>query len=355
MAMQSYTINQLRKVMPMYWHSKKPLFIWGPSGSAKSTSVHLFADDMKKEFDGDFEVIDLRASQLDPVDTRGIPGIDHETKLADWYQFQVFPRIGRNATRGILLLEEFNSAVPAVQATFYQLLFDRRIGDYVLPPEWVVWALGNQAEDNGVTHDVAGPNANRFIGHVVSNPTVNDFMDFGIENGIREEVLCFLLWRPQLLFSYDSNATNMTFGSMRTWHYVSDLMNSYEETIGEIDLNRPDELFIKSVKACVGEGEGTEFIGYLDYHGKTPNIDHLLGDPENSEIPSSIQICWAVVGGIVNKFKNNKALAPRILAYACRLKAEFATILVKQCLEMDSEFAEHPEFMSFTNKHGRLI
>ena len=355
MAMQAVTLDQLKNMLPMYWHTKLPIFLWGTSGAAKSTSCHMFVDEMRKD-DPEFGMIDLRASQLDPVDTRGIPSIDKEKKEAEWIPFNSFPNEERDGKRGILLLEEFNSAVPAVQCTFYQLLFDRKIGEYKLPDGWVVWALGNRSEDNGVTFDVPAPNANRFAGHLFVSPTVNDFVNFGIETDeIREEVLCFMLWRPELLFSFNSERNDMTFGSMRTWTYVSKLMDSWEETNGKLDLRKPDPLFQIAIKNCVGEGEGTEFIGYLDYHGRTPNIDNCLNNPDDSDVPSEMQILWAMVGGMVTRYKNNRQLAGRILRYSTRMHAEFASVLAKQCIQIDGEFAENPEYMAFVHKFGSVL
>ena len=354
MAMQSMTLEDLRSVLPMYFRTKLPIFLWGASGSAKSTSCHMFVDDMKKK-NPSFGMIDLRASQLDPVDTRGIPSVDKEAGLASWIPFDSFPIEERDGKEGVLLLEEFNSAVPPVQCTFYQLLFDRRIGDYKLPDGCVVWALGNRTEDDGVTFDVPAPNANRFCGHIWVNPTAKDYVENGMDNGIREEVLCFMYWRPELLFSYKSEQSDMAFGTMRTWNYVSELLDAWEEEHGKIDLCKPPALLQTVIKNAVGEGEGIEFIGYLDSHGKTPDIDSLLSDPENGEVPSEMSIMWAVIGGMVCRYKDNRKLAGRILRYAVRCNPEFATVLSMHCLSIDPEFVENPEFMAYSQKFGSII
>ena len=46
-----------------------PLHIWGACGVGKSQIVHQAADDL------DYDILDVRAVQLDPVDLRGLPRI----------------------------------------------------------------------------------------------------------------------------------------------------------------------------------------------------------------------------------------------------------------------------------------
>lgn len=343
MAMQSVTLTQLISLLPVYWKLKLPVFFWGTAGSAKSSSVHRFKDQQKLGF------IDLRVSQLDPVDVRGLPDIDGDS--ATWRPFDCFPNVERDGEQGILLLDEFNSGIPSVQCALYQLLFDRRIGDYKLPDGWVVWACGNRSEDNGVTFDVPAPNANRFANHVHVNPCVDDFD----RTGIRDEVLGFLYWRPELLFSYSGDATDMAFGSMRTWTYLSKLYDAWEDVNGKLDHRNIPDLFRKTVQNTVGEGEGTEFVAFLDCFGRMPNLDNILSDPENAVIPDDLSVSWAVVSGLVSKYENNDQLAGRVLRYACRLRAEQAIVLVRQCSKINAEIVENVEMNKFTQTHGAVL
>jgi MoxR-like ATPase len=54
------------------------------------------------------------------------------------------------------------SAPPTVSAAAYQLILDRRLGDYVVPEGWVIFAAGNRQGDRGVTYSMPAPLANRF-------------------------------------------------------------------------------------------------------------------------------------------------------------------------------------------------
>jgi len=65
--------------------------------------------------------------------------------------------------QGILFLDELTSAPQMTQAGCYQLVLDRKLGEYVLPEGWVVIAAGNPASERGVHFAMPRPLRNRFV------------------------------------------------------------------------------------------------------------------------------------------------------------------------------------------------
>jgi len=128
-----------------------PLHIWGACGVGKSQIVHQVADDL------DYDFLDVRAVQLDPVDLRGLPRISADQ--TEWVPPKFLPTSGK----GILFLDELTSAPQMTQAGCYQLVLDRRLGEYRLPDDWVVIAAGNQASERGVHFSMPRPWRNRFV------------------------------------------------------------------------------------------------------------------------------------------------------------------------------------------------
>ena len=100
-----------------------PLFIHGSPGIGKS---YIVADVAEKN---GLELIDIRLSQMDPVDLRGVPSIKDDQTV--WMPPVFFPKDMNS--EGILFLDELNSAPPSVQAAIYQLVLNRKMGEYELP------------------------------------------------------------------------------------------------------------------------------------------------------------------------------------------------------------------------------
>ena len=126
-------------------------FIWGSPGVGKSSIIGQLARSLN------LALRDIRALLLDPVDLRGLPYVaDGRSK---WATPEFLPQEGA----GILLLDELNSAPAMVQAAFYQLILDRRLGEYTLPDGWVIIAAGNRDGDRAHTTRMPTPLRNRFV------------------------------------------------------------------------------------------------------------------------------------------------------------------------------------------------
>jgi len=132
------------------------VMIWGPPGIGKSSIVRQVA----QAFDLP-EPIDLRLSQLAPTDLRGLPV--PEGGLSRWAPPEFLPRAEVHGERGILFLDEINLAPPAVQGIAQQLILDRRVGSYQVPPGWWIWAAGNRKEDGASVYTMPASLANRFV------------------------------------------------------------------------------------------------------------------------------------------------------------------------------------------------
>ena len=145
--------SRLNSTLTALIEQKVPAFLWGAPGIGKSSIVKQIAQSNEIDF------IDLRLALMDPTDLKGIPFYDKESHTALWAPPAFLPKSGE----GILFLDELNTAAPSVQASAYQLILDRRVGEYVLPDGWAIVAAGNRESDRGVTYRMPSPLANRFV------------------------------------------------------------------------------------------------------------------------------------------------------------------------------------------------
>jgi MoxR-like ATPase len=89
---------------------------------------------------------------MEPSDLRGIPFKNGEQ--VDWAIPSLLPDEKRHGKQGILFLDEITSAPPTVSAAAYQLILDRRLGDYVVPEGWVIFAAGNVVFHQAITKEL---------------------------------------------------------------------------------------------------------------------------------------------------------------------------------------------------------
>ena len=93
------------------------------------------------------------------MDLRGIPWRDGADRTR-WAPPAFLPP-SDDTGRWLINLEELPSAVPMVQAALYQLVLDRKVGEYELPEGASLIACGNRETDRGVVHRMPTPLASR--------------------------------------------------------------------------------------------------------------------------------------------------------------------------------------------------
>lgn len=250
---------------------KHSVFLWGPPGIGKSSIVKKVAED------NDLQLTDLRISQLAPTDIRGLPYIeDGQAKFAP-------PSFLPTEGKGILFVDEFNMASPSMMSIAQQLILDRQVGDYVVPDGWFIVAAGNRAEDRAAVSQMPAPVANRFI-HFNVESDLSSWKEYAIKAGLNEQIVSFLNFRPQLLFSFNKNAT--AWPSPRSWDFANTLL----------DINL-------EVDSAVGEGAAAEFYAYQSIYSRLPDVDAILNG-ETVEVPKEPSLMYAVCGSLVSRAKS---------------------------------------------------
>jgi len=280
-----------------------PVMIWGPPGIGKSQIVTQIA----QKHDAGF--IDIRLSQMEPSDLRGIP-FRHDD-LVEWAVPSLLPSTSHHPPKGILFLDEINAASPTVSAAAYQLILDRRLGDYTVPPGWVIFAAGNRQGDRGVNYTMPAPLANRFS-HYELEVNLDDWVLWAWNNKIDERLIGFLRFRPELLFEFDPVQNPIAFPSPRTWEYAHRSLQKFD---------RRQDLLLETLQSCVGPAAGIELAAFVKNLEQLPDIDKIINGEETT-VPSSIDLQYAVASALVGKALKAKGkpealqVFSRILQYA---------------------------------------
>ena len=286
--------------------ARRPVFVWGSPGVGKSSVVRQLAETLKVRLQ------DVRALLLDPVDLRGLPflGTDGRSK---WATPEFLPQNGS----GILFLDELNAAPAMVQASCYQLVLDRKLGEYTLPDGWAIIAAGNRDSDRGATTRMPTPLRNRFV-HLEFEVDMQDWSEWAIQAGIRPEVIAFLRFRPELISAFDREA--QAFPSPRSWEFVSHILDSFG--------SQPNPTIEHEVIAgAVGTGAATELSAFLKTFRELPNIDAILLNPLQELVPENAAAQYAVASALARCASDTNF--DRICVYLNRLPTEFRVLCVR--------------------------
>ena len=276
---------QLLKVIDKEFQSTQhghhtPVMLWGPPGVGKSQMVAQIAASHE------VPLIDIRLSQMEPSDLRGIPFL--KDQIVDWAIPAMLPDAERHGVQGILFLDEITSAPPSVAAAAYQLILDRSLGEYTVPEHWAIIAAGNRQGDRGVTYTMPAPLANRFS-HYQVDVNLDDWVAWAYANGIDERVIGFLRFRPDLVFDFDPSYNPVAFPSPRSWEFAHRALQKFGED--------PD-LLVSALQACVGKAAGVELNAFVESLHQMPDLDAIVSG-EDIPPPGELDLQYAVASALV--------------------------------------------------------
>jgi hypothetical protein len=259
-ALTSYLSRMVEQSLQM------SVMVWGPPGIGKSSIVAGVVQA------AGLKLVDLRLSQLAPTDLRGLPVAD--SGVSRWYPPEFLPRGGV----GVLFLDEINMAPPVMQGIAQQLILDRRVGSYVVPQGWYIWAAGNRKSDRAAVFEMPSALANRFV-HLDLAPDLDSFKAWGLNAGISEQVLAFLAFRPSLLHQIDPQRP--AWPSPRSWVMAHQLRAAGLST-----------------EPAIGPGASGEFEAFCKVYEKLPDLDVILQGKANVRFPDEASARYATVLGL---------------------------------------------------------
>jgi hypothetical protein len=326
--------NELYNQLEVLLQTNTPVFIHGSPGIGKSYIVNDIA---KKN---DLEIIDVRLSQLDAVDLRGIPTISNNQTI--WMPPVFLPK--DENSKGILFLDELNSAPLSVQAAIYQLVLDRKIGEYTMPKDWAIVCAGNKIDDKGIVFKLPSPLINRMV-HIVLEAKFDDFKVWAIKNEIHPFIVGFLGFRPDLLSSEvpSSSETNPAFCTPRAWAMLSEILKNNS------NINKISPI----IYGTVGYGAGIEFTSFVKVYKTLPDIDAILNG-KSEDVPTEPSSLYALTAALIEKYDNINQ-AKNLFTYAKNLPVEFSVMLIKDLIVKDESSSELEEFEAWLEQYGEYI
>lgn len=324
--------SRLRKVLAALQKQRWPAFIWGAPGVGKSSIVRDIATQ------AGLPVLDIRASLLDPTDLRGIPAI--QDGAAIWCPPSFLPR--DKDTPGVLFLDEINAAPPLVQASLYQLVLDRRVGEYQLPAGWWIVAAGNRQHDKAITFRMSSALTNRFV-HLEVEPDVNDWRDWAIGRGLDPLVVSFIGVRPELLSQEPGNSA--AYPTPRSWEMLSDVLRTFGNHAAASDV----------VTGVVGSTAAIEFAGFVKRAMSEREIQRIIDDPENAKLPDALDEIYMLTSWLALNGRGRPEVIDAAGKLLSRLPPEFGVILARDLIKASPAFIRQPEYKDFIKLHGNLL
>lgn len=332
------THNELRQVIRTAYTKRLPTMIWGTTGVGKSeemkASVVEIAQVEKREFvewnklsDKEKDVVkdnlakyfilfDVRLSQYDSTDVKGLPKIDAE-RVVKWLIPDWLDLLTNDQVKAVVFFDEINLAPPSVQASAYQIIRDRALGNITLADGVAVFGAGNRAEDKAHVFTMAKPLANRFLHVTLQIPSVEQWFDWAEKNKVDDRIITFLQFKPTALMRFNPDDKDNSFPTPRSWgEYTNQLIDG-------ITYDNP--MFEKFVASAIGSGTAVEFTAFLKLQEQI-DFPAILKNPKAIQDIKEIDMLWSLIGIIGKWYEQHSELkdSTKLMEMIEQLPPEFA-------------------------------
>lgn len=322
--------SEVRIALQTLWSTRWPAFIWGPPGVGKSSVVNQLARERG------VEVLDVRAPLLDPTDLRGIPAVVGDRAV--WFPPSFLP--DADATPGVLFFDELNAAAPIVQASLYQLVLDRRIGEYRLPDGWIIIAAGNREEDGSLVYRMPDALANRFV-HLQFEASYDDWKAWAMGRRIHPTIIGLLGIRRELLHKPGGGGA---YPTPRSWEMASDVL----EAFGTVEA--AEEVLV----GTIGQAAAVELLALC----RDAEIEQIIVEavvrPTACVIPKQPSRLSVLVSHLVRRLDEAK-VREAIGALLSRLPVEFAALLFRDVAKQRPLLTIEKPFREFLKANREIL
>ncbi len=325
------TPKALKDTLASLITQKLPAFIWGPSGIGKSAIVKEIAYDLDVNF------LDLHLTLLDPSDLKGVPFLKEGKAI--WAAPTFLPK--KDSQGGILYLDEFDAAAPLVQAAAYQLILNRRLGEYELPDNWFIVASGNK---NSSAQVIPAALANHFV-HFDMACSIDDWRDWAFKTEIDESIIAFIGLNPEALFGYDPKCDSKVYPTPRTWEFVDRILKSKVSVRHLFD----------AISGAIGAHWATQFLEFRKRSCELPVFQEIFEGKSKYYPEDHCALHVAVTVLVSNALrKPSKQVLNHLLRYTLELDEAFAIMIIKDLQAQGISFNRLEAWKPWSQKFAYL-
>lgn len=333
--------EETKHIVETCLRANRTAMLWGAPGQGKTSICHQLGNEMKDDDGNKFydSIIVFNPSQMDAIDAK-LPYIDDSNKGAATVRYAVSEMIPREG-RHLIVIDEINTAPPGTAPMWFSLTLEKRIGNYYLPENCGIVATGNRETDRSAAQPMALAQKDRMI-HINVTPSMEAFCNYGLKNGVREEVIAYVRFNPTAL---DANDPDDPIGgcSPRSLEALSDL----------IKIGCKESLEQRMIFGTVGRSIGIDFAAFISLFRGKIDFDMLIDNPKTYQLFEERDKLFAVVTGLANRVTNENH--SKIMTYVERLSPVYQTLFMTDAILRCPTLVRSAKFRKFCTENSDLI
>ena len=362
--MISISVKEYPKIIRHLYANSVPMMTYGPPGIGKTEiqfqEAQAEAKKQEKIFiewgkaskpdkakaianaDKYFCFIDMRLSQMEMSDIRGIPNLCEGAEGLEVLPWTWTIYATTKGASGVIFLDEINLAPPAIAASAYQMINERVVADRPLSDGIWCAAAGNRTSDKAFTFEMPFPLKDRFA-EIELVVDVDAWLDWAMKTScVNSHIIAFIQWKNSYIYKVDKKGADKAV-TPRGLVRASKLIE------GRNIIEDPDVYAFVSMS--VGEAFTAEWRAYVKNY-KTLKWDDIYANPKKALKGMVPDLLFACTGGLVERYQAKVDIDQfnATMKVCLALQADFAVTVLHQMVKTDKQ-----KWRTFSRKSGKIF
>jgi AAA domain (dynein-related subfamily) len=292
------------------------------------------------------------------VGQSGMPIPNHDTRTLDFYPAGNY---GLHTNEPlVIMIDEWTKTDDYVRNTLHPLLHERRLGNFELHPDSIVFTTGNMDSD-GVGDSAKAHTRNRQTWLTYMKPTAKEWCAWATNNGVAPEVIAWVHEYEHCMMSYmdggqDKNpyifnpndASQIAFVSPRSLVKASHWVTKRDKIT--------ENAFIATLDGTIGFSASRDMQAYIELADQLPTREAIETSPDTAIVPNSPAAqCILVFKAVAVATKDNFATWMR---YIKRMPKEVQAVFINSLLEVQTKKSwamTHPTFVTWARENQYMF
>lgn len=317
--------------------ANEPALIVGSPGIGKSDLVSRVADELSYNLIVKHPVVD------DPTDYKGMPAVTSRNgqATAAFLPFDDLWELIEASEPTIVFMDDLGQAPPAVQAAIMQLILARRINSQTVSEHVRFVAATNRREDKAAVAGMITPLVDRFTTVLTLDFDLEDWVRWGLNNGMPAELLAFVRHRPELMNRFEASREMKKSPTPRSVASLGRLVN-----LGILEM--------EVLSGAAGEGFATEFLAFYRTWLSLPSREEIYLNPDTAPVPDRADVLYALMGSLA--YGAQPGNFEQTVRYIGRLpNPEFGVLCIKDAAHRNPAVTKTKAFTRWASANSELL
>lgn len=312
----------------------------GP-GIGKSSGVRQAAEKLSKKYGKKCGVKLVRLCEVEQPDVKGFGLADVANRkmiFTDPY-WKIDPAV--DGEFGFVFFDEQPQAADDVNKVWSEIADQRQVGEYKIPPGWLVVSAGNREGDRSGARKTMMFIQNRIV-DINIDPDKDTLVDWMEKNAIHHAIISYTEAFPADVLADKVPEKNGPFCTPRSLCNLSPYINTMAM-----------EMFTEYAAGAIGEGASVKFIAHLRVVDELPSFQQIIREPLKTKVPERPDAVYATVRMVAHNVTKDTAV--QAFKYLGRLPPEFQATALRHSVRRTPAIVQHPEFATWLRSNKDLL